>query len=186
MASFASKVKNAEPVHCPICREKKTVGRSLKDYKPTFDFVCEDCYRRYFGRIAYIEKKGFTVLYRPADIVKDEYRQSQIFASSLIFDMVKWCASCSVMWLIFLGLYHIYGKEAIISFALIPTALFSLFSLFGTLKSIVWLVKGLFGGMDHKRRRLLLAKILVYCVMTTLHGMVAYIWFSRLCAYFIN
>lgn len=186
MASFASKVKKIEAVHCSICRNKKTAGRYLADYQPTLDFVCEDCYKRYFGRIAHIEKKGFTVLYRPADIVEDEYRQSHIFAPSLVFDMVKWCASCGVMWLIFLGLNNVYGEENFVSFALIPTALFSLFSLFGVIKSVYWLVKGLFGGMDHKRRLLLLAKILLYCVMMAMHGAAALSWFSGMSVYFTN
>ena len=186
MASFVSKVKLDDPIHCPICREKKSIGRSLRDYQPTFDFVCEDCYKRYFGRIAHIERKGFGVLYRPADIVEDEYRRGHIFIASLVFDMLKWSISCGVMWLVFVGLYYIYGKESYLPFALIPTTLFSLFSLIGALKSIGELVKGLFEGMDHKRRFLLFAKILFNSGLFALNGIIVYPWIYQVCGYFMQ
>lgn len=186
MASFVSNVKLSEPTHCPICREKKSTGRSLKDYKPELNFVCEDCYKRYFGEIAHVEKKGFRVLYRPVDIVEDEYRHSHIFASSLIFDTIKWGISCGVMWLVFVLLSCVYGQDNFISFALIPTSLFSIFSLFGALKSIIELVKGLFQGMNHLRRFLLFAKGSLYFGLFLLNGVNVYSWISQIFGFSIQ
>ncbi|MBR1592036.1 MAG: hypothetical protein IJ666_03380 [Ruminococcus sp.] len=158
--TFKKKVVLKEPEFCAVCHKKVSEGKIMNGYEKYANFVCNDCFAKYFRYTAKIEESGIAVNLRPADIRDDEYRMHPVIAAQVVRDMVLWLIISFVM--LFSAKYMcgmFYEKTNFLPlpqkviFLLVAVISFAVF--IGTVKKFV---SGLMRGMNHFRRILLLAK----------------------------
>ena len=157
---FKKKIVFKDPQYCRVCRKKVHEGKTLGGYEKFLNFVCNDCFEKYFSYTSKLEESEIKTGLRPADIYSNEYRIHYITVSQIIRDMAVWLA---VSFLIFL--VSKYADTAFYSgFIACPLPQATIFSIMAGISFFVFLktakdfVSGMLKGMNYLRRFLLFAK----------------------------
>lgn len=162
--SFVKKITFSKPSYCKVCRKKVTEGIVMNGYEEYMNFVCNDCFKKYFRDTSKIEKSGISVGLRPADIHKNEYRMHYIVSSKIIKDILIWQIVCfSVFFLLKNILSMFYNGVSVISLPMM--VIFSGMAIVSFMMSVITLkdfVSGLLRGMNHLRRILLFVKLVAF------------------------
>ncbi len=182
---FEKKDRSKGQKRCPICRRLYTEGAELpREYSVTQsadaaedapgDMMCRECFRMgyklEYKAASFDSDAARRSVFRPAPILEGGKRPEcgydlpipQAMPSAVLHDLVIWALLCAMM------LISSYIMRSDTHDILMPAAkiVVCLGSALMFLRNIRWLAKGLFCGMGHKRRIvLLISAILLFAAV---------------------